>query len=60
MPINPTKSETEKEFINRCMSEEVGAFPDERQRYAVCISYWEKNLSTQGKVARKLSKLIKD
>jgi hypothetical protein len=56
MPIKPTKSETEQEFIGRCMSEEAGAFPDEGQRYAVCISYWEMNLSTQSKVNRKLSK----
>jgi hypothetical protein len=56
MPIKPTKSETEQEFIGRCMSEEAGAFPDKWKRHAVCISYWETNLSTQTKVNRKLSK----
>jgi hypothetical protein len=56
MPIKPTKSETEQEFIGRCMSEEADAFPDEGQRYAVCISYWEMDLSTQAKVNRRFSK----
>jgi hypothetical protein len=56
MPIKPTKSETEQEFIGRCMSEEATAFPDKWKRHAVCISYWEKNLSTQTKVNRRFSK----
>jgi hypothetical protein len=42
MPIKPRSSETEQEFIGRCMSEEKESFPDEKQRYAVCKSYWDK------------------
>lgn len=40
MPIpQPTGSETENDFISRCMANEtmVSDFPDENQRYAVCI-----------------------
>jgi hypothetical protein len=43
MPIRPGQSETEEEFIGRCMSEESSAFPDEPQRYAVCKSYYDKD-----------------
>jgi hypothetical protein len=32
MPINPSKSETEEEFISRCMSEEKYSFPETGQR----------------------------
>lgn len=42
MPIKPKSSEQESEFISRCMSEEKGAFPDNKQRYAVCKSYWDR------------------
>lgn len=46
MPINPSSDENKTEFIQRCMTEEAAAFPNEKQRYAVCISYWERrNLS---------------
>lgn len=39
---NPKPSETQDEFIQRCMSDEesVSSFPDEAQRYAVCSSKW--------------------
>ena len=42
MPM-PGSSETEDEFISRCMGDEeaMADFPDEDQRYAVCISKWE-------------------
>ena len=42
MPIRPGQSETEEEFIGRCMSEESESFPDEPQRYAVCKSYYDR------------------
>ena len=36
----PNKKESEKDFIQRCMShdETVKKYPDEKQRYAVCKS----------------------
>ena len=42
MPM-PGSSETEDEFLSRCMGDEeaMSDFPDEDQRYAVCISKWE-------------------
>jgi hypothetical protein len=40
MPIKPTASETEEEFIGRCMSEEVPTYGTE-QGYAICKSKWE-------------------
>lgn len=47
MPIKPTGSETEQEFISRCMSEEKESFPDTSQRYAVCKSKWDNSMKTQ-------------
>ena len=41
MPIKPTSSENEQDFIGRCMSEEKESFPDNIQRYAVCKSKWD-------------------
>lgn len=40
---SPGPTENEDEFISRCMSDEEAMtdFPDEDQRYAVCISKWE-------------------
>jgi HK97 family phage prohead protease len=39
----PSPTESEDEFISRCMGDEeaMADFPDEDQRYAVCISNWE-------------------
>jgi hypothetical protein len=47
MPIKPTSSETEQEFISRCMSEEKSSFPDVSQRYAVCQSKWDNSMKTK-------------
>jgi hypothetical protein len=43
MPVKPTPSESEDQFIGRCMSEENESFPDEAQRYAVCKSKWDRD-----------------
>jgi len=40
MPINPGKSETEEEFIGRCMSEETQTYESD-QAYAICKSKWD-------------------
>lgn len=40
MPISKQSGESKDKFISRCMSAEAGKFPDEKQRYAVCIGYW--------------------
>lgn len=57
MPIKVKPSETEDQFIGRCMSEESSSFPDESQRYAVCIGYWDnRNMSSQERMLSKLNK----
>ena len=34
-------NEGQEEFISRCMSADADKFPDQKQRYAVCIGYWQ-------------------
>jgi hypothetical protein len=46
MPIpKPTASETEKEFVKRCMSDDkmVSEYTDIDQRFAVCVSSFNEN-----------------
>lgn len=40
MPINPTSSENEEQFISRCMTIETDTYPSE-QAYAICKSKWD-------------------
>ena len=48
MPIKPTESENEQEFISRCISEEVKAGYEQSQAAAICYSKWDrKELSKQ-------------
>jgi len=57
MPVQPTSSETEQDFIGRCMSEEKESFPDETQRYAVCKSKWDNSkMSKQEAFSKNLLK----
>lgn len=56
MPINPKASETEDEFIGRCMDLEKDAFPDRDQRLAVCYSYWENEGQQGGVVAQSMAR----
>ena len=43
MPLpKPHSGESQDDFISRCMSDLDGEFPDDKQRYAVCLSIWEK------------------
>jgi HK97 family phage prohead protease len=44
MPLlKPNDGETKEEFINRCMADDTmqEEFPDESQRYAVCLAQWD-------------------
>ena len=46
MPLpTPTQSETQEEFISRCMGDSSmnTDYPDNSQRYAICISQFENN-----------------
>jgi hypothetical protein len=45
MPIpTPKKTETQKQFIQRCMIDEVmnKEYPDKSQRYSICIMQYDK------------------
>lgn len=58
MPLpKPNKSETKQEFIDRCMADETmkKEYQDEKQRYAVCQSQWDKNeeKSAEGDIERR-------
>lgn len=46
MPLpTPRKGETEDEFIQRCMGDDIAVkeFPDKSQRRAVCQTQWNKS-----------------
>lgn len=47
MPVRKQAGESKDEFISRCMGIEERSFPDEDQRYAVCISYYEETMKKQ-------------
>ena len=40
--VKPRKGEKEDEFISRFMSETKEEYPDQKQRYAIAKSYWQK------------------
>ena len=40
--VNPRTGESKEEFIKRFMSETKSEYPDEKQRFAVANSYWER------------------
>lgn len=40
--VEPKKGERKKAFLSRFMSETAKEYPDEKQRYAVANSYWER------------------
>lgn len=42
--VYPTGGESKDSFVQRCMSDLQGEFPDIDQRFAVCSSYWEGDL----------------
>lgn len=51
MPLpEPEPTEERNEFLQRCMNDETSVedFPDDKQRYAVCIKQWEQNSESGG------------
>ena len=58
MPIpNPSSSETQNDYVGRCMSEISGEYPQE-QAVAICISTYQKETMskpTEQRIADKLS-----
>ncbi len=50
MPLlKPNDGETKEEFIDRCMVDETmqEEFPDESQRYAVCLAQWDERAAAR-------------
>lgn len=39
-------NESKDNFISRCMSAEADKFPDQKQRYAVCMGYLQDSASS--------------
>ena len=60
MPIKVKPSETQDQFISRCIGVEVSSGKDQDQAAAICYSYWEnRNMSSQERVLKKIN-TIKD
>lgn len=56
MPIpKPKKDEPKEDFLNRCMANDVmnSEYPDNKQRYAVCMSQWENKKSFDYELERR-------
>lgn len=59
MPIPEKKSgEREDDYIGRCM-EAIGSEYPQEQGLAICYAKYRENMSTQGKIASKLSQAKK-
>ena len=57
MPIpNPSNSETQNDYVGRCMSEISGEYPQE-QAVAICISTYQKETMSKTKQQRVADKL---
>ncbi len=43
MKVTPKSGEKEEDFISRCMGDSTmnSEFPDQKQRAAVCYTYWK-------------------
>lgn len=51
MPIKKRSNEKQPEFIQRCISIEVGNGMDAEQAIVVCYGYWKENLADRQKVS---------
>jgi len=54
MPLpKPSKKETEQEFINRCMGDDMMLkdFKDQKQRVAVCYSQYKIRYKSKGETS---------
>lgn len=57
MPIpNPSNSETQNDYVGRCMSEITGEYPQE-QALAICISTYQKETMSKDKQQRVADKM---
>lgn len=54
MPLpKPSKKETESEFVNRCMGDEImnKDYKDQKQRVAVCYSQYKTRIKNKGEAS---------
>lgn len=60
MPLPTPKDEEKQEFIERCMSDEKmkEEFPENKQRYAVCMKQFEKNEEEKMDIIEKIDKYL--
>ena len=59
MPIKIKPNEKKDDFIQRCISEEMGYGKDESQAVGMCYSYWEsRRMSTQQRVISAMNDII--
>ena len=57
MPIpNPTSTETQNDYVSKCMSEISGEYPQE-QAVAICISTYQKETMSKSKQQRVADKM---
>jgi predicted nucleic acid-binding Zn ribbon protein len=56
MPIpTPAPDENKLEFLRRCLSDPVTVqeFPDEAQRFAVCVGQWDEGSGARNEINEK-------
>ena len=46
LDVNPKEGESKEDFISRFMSETAEEYPDQKQRFAIANSYWNKKKTT--------------
>lgn len=47
--VYPNKGESKDDFISRFMSVTKDEYPDQKQRYAVALSYWDRRNKSKKK-----------
>lgn len=57
--VNPIQGESKEDFIARFMKETKSEYPDEKQRYAIALSYWKGKDSKKHNVEKIVVRLNK-
>lgn len=58
--VTPKKEESKDEFIARFMEATKNEYPNEKQRYAIALSYWDKSKVKDASSESTIESLIKD
>ena len=59
MPVKVNPSETEEQFIGRCIGIEIGYGKSQEQATAICYSYWENRNMKKTSTDRVIAKINK-